>query len=543
MKRIITGSLAAMIALTTLASCSSDAKVTETSETKATYDSSKASWEQDKSDIELEWFIAYDWVDVNFDAENSLFDKYIYDNTGVKIKYSIGSQEKLSALMATDTLPDIVTYDANSPERLSLEDAGQLLPLDELRENFAPDFQVSEAQMDWYANEKDGHWYGLVSYFYDMDDTYERGGYIESHNMNFARQDIMNDLGIDPESMNTKDGFIAALQTVKDADISYNGQKVIPYLGNNVAHLAEQFGLDREDADGNLLNEMRQSEYLEALLFLNEIYNKGLTTDEVFTMDSTLRRQLVSSGGIFAGTTQAFLAGKDVLFFNDADALMQGVGLIEGDSKKDAIISPSPMGGWTATMISKNTKSPERAISLLAFLSQPEVSLSYYYGGIDGYDVVDGKAIVKADRAAERSADSAAFDAKYRSYIQEFVNDFVWVKAYEPVDGMDALNVDLLKYTEEWVNGNIYDDKIFTSVQPESGSDMTAIAAQLTAYWEQQYPLIVMAATEEEAITIYEESIAQMDTMGMESLDEYKNERFQANKAKVGVEFAWPRNN
>ena len=35
-----------------------------------TYDPAKASWQQDTSPIELEWFVAYDWEDLNFDPEN-----------------------------------------------------------------------------------------------------------------------------------------------------------------------------------------------------------------------------------------------------------------------------------------------------------------------------------------------------------------------------------------------------------------------------------------------------------------------------------------
>lgn len=548
MKRAIAWILTAAMAAALLTGCSGDSGTPQSPGSQApaqetfVYDPDKASWEQDTSPIELEWFVAYDWEDLNFDPENNAFDEYVYTNTGVTIKFTIGSQEKLNVLMTTDSLPDIVTYDAASAERVSMEDSGLLLPLDELAEQYAPDLQVPEAQRKWYANAKDGHWYALVGYFYDLEDTYARGGYVESHNMNFARKDIMEDLEIDPESMTTKEGFLAALQKVKDAGVTYNGQTVIPFIGDEVEYLAEQFGMDRESPEGDLLNPKRQPEFLEALLFLNEIYTRGLTTDEIFTMDTTLRRQLVSSGAVFAGTRQNYLNGKDTLFYADPEALMMGVGLMQGDGGREAIISPSPTGGWAATMISANCKNPQRAAALLSFLTQPEISLSFYYGGIDGYDIIDGKAVIKPEREAERQADTTAFNAKYRSNVQDLVCDFVWVKAYEPTDSLDALGQDLIAYTEKWVNGHIFDDKIFTDTAPESGSDLAAIAAQINAYWGQQFPMIVMASTPEEAEKIYNDTIAQMDVMGMEELDAYQNERFHANKEKMGLTFAWPRN-
>lgn len=550
MKRGGAITLAAFLALTMLPGCGAKTdkeslQQTEGSspeETDFVYDPDKASWQQDTSPLELEWFVAYDWADLSFDPENNKFDEYVYTNTGITIKFTIGSQEKLNVLMATESLPDLVTYDAASMERVSLEESGQLLPLDELKEKYAPDMQVPQAQIDWYTNAKDGHWYSLVGYFYDLEDTYARGGYIETHNMNFARKDIMEDLGIDPASMNTKEGFIAALQKVKDANVTYNGQTVIPYIGDEVEFLAEQFGMDRENKEGELLNAKRQPEFLEALLFLNEIYTKGLTTDEIFTMDTTLRRQLVSSGSVFAGTRHNYLNGKDTLFYADPDALMIGTGLITGDSGKEAYISPSPTGGWAATMITSNCKNPQRAAALLSFMTQPEISLSYYYGGIDGYDIIDGKAIIKPEREAERTADTTAFNAKYRSTVQDLVCDYVWVNAYEPTETLDAMGLDKVAYTEKWVNGHIFDGKIFTDVAPEAGSDLAAISAQLNAYWGQQFPMIVMAKTPEEATQLYNDTIAQMDIMGMADLDAYQNERFQENKKKMGLDFAWPRN-
>lgn len=506
------------------------------------YDSSKPSWEQDKTPIELEWFVAYDWAAMNFDPEYNQFDQYVVENTGVKIKFSIGSQEKLNMLIATDSLPDIVTYDAVSSERLALENGGKLWSLDELTEKYAPDIQVPQGMIDWYRNKKDNQWYVLVGYFYDLEEAYERGGYIESHNMNFARKDIMEQLDIDPASMTTKEGFLEALRKVKEANIQYEGQTVIPYVADDVECLAEQFGLDREDKEGNLLNIKRQPEYLEALLFLNQIYREGLTTDEIFTMDNTLRKQMVTSGTVFAGTRVNYLNGKDTLYYNDPDALMMGVGYITGDGEKEAIVSPSPTAGWAATMITKNCKNPARAASLLSFLTREEISLSYWYGGIDGYDIVDGSAVIKPERAEERKADASAFDAKYRSTLQDLVCDYVWVKKYEPKTGLDDLEQDRLNYQHQWVDGHIYDDKIFNDVSPDSGSDFAAIDAQLTSYWSQQFPMMIMAATPEEAEQVYQNAIAQMDHMGMDKLDEYKNQRFQENKKKMGVDFAWPRN-
>ena len=410
-----------------------------------------------------------------------------------------------------------------------------------MTQQYAPDFKAIDQMQDWYRN-KDGNWYAYASYFYDIADTYERGGYLETHNMNFARRDIMDQLGIKDEDMQTKEGLIKVLHKVQDAKIEYNGAVVDPWINTDETFLAEQFGLDRESPEGELLCSIRQPEILEALLFYNRLYREGLITDEEFTRDKQLTDQKVSSGHVFAGITHNYLNGKAPLFNTDNNALMGGVGHIKGDSGKSPIISPSPSGGWTGTMITKNCENPDRAIRLFAFLTQEECIRAASFGGLNGYDIVDGEAVIKPEYQAELDSDPQAWNSKYKAGGIDYFSDWVVIQQIYPEIPVDAIAADLAAYNEKYVKGNMYDDKIFTDVKPGGGSELAAVQAQIDEYWKQQKPLVIMASTPEEATKLYNEAIAQMDALGMVELDASKNERFQENKAKMDVEFAWPRN-
>lgn len=507
------------------------------------FDESKADWAKHKNEpVELEWFVAYDWATANFDPAGNLFDKDLFDRTGVKIKWSIGDQQKLATLIATDALPDLVTYDMNSNERLTLEKDGKLLALDTLRDQYAPNYRPPKGMEDWYRA-KDGHWYAHASYFYDIKEMKERGGYLVSHNMNFARFDIMKELGIKAEDMQTKDGFIDALKKFKDSGYKYKDLKMYPFVGNDVMTLAEQFGLDREDKDGHLLNPMRQPEYAEAYLYLNRIYREGLMSDEVFTMDKTQQQQLTGTGAVFAGFPHVFLLGKQQLYEQDHNALMGGIGYIKGDSGKAPIVTPSPTGGWTGTMIPKKCKNPERAIQLFSYLNQADSHLARGLGfGWKGYELVDGKAKPQKERLEELAADPQAQNLKYNSTATDFFCDWVTVLQYQYIDPDNAYLQDQEHYTKTWAEGHMYDDKIFSNVQPEAGSDLAVVAQKLEDYFKPIGTEIIMAGSEEEAKSLLENAIKEMDGMGMKDLDAYKDQRFQENKKKMGVKFAWPRN-
>lgn len=493
------------------------------------------SWSQDTSPVTLEWFVAYDWASNTFDPVNNVTDKYINEKTGVTIKWSYGNLEKLNMLITTDSLPDIVTYDMVSSERLTMENSGLLQPMDDLMEQYAPDMIVPQEMMDWYRNEKDGHWYAFASYYGDT----SGGDYqFATNNQFYARSDIMEQLGITREDMNTKEGFIQALKKVKDAGIEYNGIRVEPFIGENVTFVAEQFGAAREDSDGNMVNIMRQPEYLEALLFFNRLYKEGLMSDEVFTMDEQLRRQKVASGAVFCGLDWTYLDGLEDLYYADNNALMKHIGTIQGDGGKEPVLSPSSTGGWTGTMISENCEHPERAIRLFALLTQDEMNLAYNYGGIGGYDIVDDTAQIKPEILAEREKDPEAYNNKYITDAEYLVNWEI-IDKYASKDNLSTFQIDQIETNAENA-GLCFNDKPFFNVAPEGGSDLAAKQAQIDQYWKQQYPQIVMAPDAEKAAELFSQTMEQMDAMGMVELDAYKNERFQANKEKLGMILALP---
>ncbi|GHU58696.1 hypothetical protein FACS189444_2770 [Spirochaetia bacterium] len=493
--------------------------------------------------VTLEWFVAYDWDNSLWDPSTNEFDKYIFDNVNVNLVRSSGDVEKLHALIATNSLPDIVTYNAVSSERVEMEDSGMLLSLEDLITQYNVDFRVVPALKDWYRN-KDGKWYTFVSHFYDIKDVEQRGALLPGRT-NTVRKDILTQLNIDPATLRTKDGFLAAAEKVKAANITYNGMKVIPVMDLGGTDLALQFGAALEDRNGNLLNLQRQPEYLEALLFQNEIYRRGLTSDETFTMDDNQHQQLYSTGQVFASGRlggQTYYGRKN-LYYTDNNALMESFGPITGSAGKESIAISDSTGGWAGTMITKNAKNPGKAIELLAFLTRPEISISTdaSFGGINGYDLRDGKAYIKSQRKAEYEADPVGFENKYMSRIGSYLTDWVNALVIQPAVSGDATLDDKTVANEKWLKGHYYDTKIF-DIPMVSGSDLAGMDAQIRTYWQEQYPLIVMASSSAEATRLYNNAIAQMDKMGMAQIDTWKNERFQENKKKLNLEFAWPPN-
>jgi putative aldouronate transport system substrate-binding protein len=499
------------------------------------------SWRQDKTPYTLKWFVAYDWYGKTFNPKVNLGDRHILEETGISLEIDSGNYEKLNLLISTGDLPDLVTFDAVSSQRTLLEDGGVLYDLEELSAKYAPDLNVPQSMKDWYRA-KDGKWYTIASYYYGPERTSaEFGGYYATHNLNYARQDILDQTGMRLENMKTKAGFLNALREVKRRNIQYGGKTVLPYIGADPANLAAQFGADLEDKDGNLADIRRTPEYLEALLYLNTMFNEGLITDEEFTMNTQMRDQKTANGEVFAasGWLTVSLPRKS-LYTLDGNAKFMYAGIINGgDSGKTPVLEAVSCGGWTGTMIAKNCRNPVKAIQFMAYMTSEKATLDQWYG-YGTYDIVNGKVVRKPEKEKEYEENYQAAYAKYNLNIEYFV-DWTIIEKYTGFNP-HALYYDIDHYNQEHDRSiTMYDNKAFTFVAPEDGSDLSVMDLRVEDYWKQQIPKMIMAKNSDECARIYRDSLAQADSLGMKAVDDYQNQRFIENKKRLGVQRVWPR--
>lgn len=497
------------------------------------------SWKKDSSPITIDWFVAYDWYGKVFDPVNNLADKKLQTETGITINVITGDTDKLNALIVSGELPDVVTFDAVASQRLQMEDSGLVLDLEELSEKYAPDLNVPQSQKDWYRND-DGKWYSLVSFYYGPERcTDEFGGFLVTHNSNFVRMDLLEQIGMSMEDLKTKEGFYEALKKVKDEKLQYDGMDVIPLTGVYAINMAQQFGVQLEDKEGDLQDIKLQPEYLEALKFYNRLYREGLITTDEFTQDQTQRDQKVASGQVFMA--QGWMTVKQprsALYSSDPNAKMLYCGSITtGDSGNQHYLSSINAAGWTTTMITKSAEHPDRIISLLSYLTQEEAALDEEYG-CGCYDIVDGKAIRKEEAVKEYEDDYNAAYNKYNMNLS-FAMDYTIIQKYENLNVENELEKDRINMERD-KDAQLYDDKCFSDINPMAGTDLAAIKASIDEYWKSAEPQMIMASSEEECEMLYQQAIDQIKSMGFDQLYEFQNEKFHKNKQKLGIDFAWP---
>jgi putative aldouronate transport system substrate-binding protein len=499
------------------------------------------SWETDMSLITIKWFVAFDWYAKTWNPGGNTSDAKLLEKTGITLEISSGDNDKLNALIAADSLPDLVTMDITASQRTLLENNGKVLPLEPLFEKYAPDVNIPKSQRNWYRN-PNGNWYAVASYYYGPERTNDTfGGYLVTHNNNFARQDILREIGMTAEDLRTKDGFLDALRKVKP--LTYNGIPIIPYTGWWTPFIAAQFGMDLEDASGNLLQPRRQPEWLEALKFANTLYREGLISDEEFTQNQAQRDQKVASGQVFSGTgTMTVQSPRQALYAYDTDALIVYAGQMQGgDAGKVPLLEGVASGGWTGTMITSNAKNVDRIAQFISYMSQEESTLDAAPDiGADTYDLINGKMVRKQKAIDAFESDFQTAKSKYLMNVEFFV-DWTIIQKYTG-DTPATIWEEQTMQIEKDKRIHVYDSKTFQAIIPEGGSDLAALKASLDAYYDMAEKQIIMASSEEECEAQYRQVIQTMENMGWAALEEYENNKFNEAKAKLGITLAWPRN-
>lgn len=503
----------------------------------------EGSWSTNKdTPVTIDWFMAYDWFGSTFDAENNAGWARILEDTGVTINFQSGDTDKLNMLIASGSLPDVITMDASATQRKLLENSGALTPLDTLIEQYAPDMNVPQSMLDWYRND-DGHTYIIASYYYGDERTNsDFGGMYVTHNKNAVRVDILEQIGMTMDDLHTPDGVLAALRAVKANNIQYNGVDVIPFGVLDLEMLATQFGWKPENEDGSLNVLWRSPEYLEALKWANTLYNEGLMTDEVFTWDRNQSREAISKGIVFFGIGWDGM-NKDcrrALYSADNNAMILTCGRMDQANEETVYYPGVSCAGWTGTMITAGAENQDRIIQLFAYLTSEIGTLDAYYGtGV--YEIVDGAYSMTEEKRAEYDADYNAAFAKYNHDFTYFV-DFTIIQKYWPkTSSTNPVDADIEK-SEIEPDVPMYDNKCFSNLDPDAGTDLAALNTVINDYWSQMYPTMVMASSQEECEAIWASALEQIDAMGFQQVQDYRGEQFAQNKARLGLEFAYPGN-
>ncbi len=536
----------AVLMLSGAAACSGTAETGETAEdaSYAGMDGTEAAgtpaWQKyAKEEITLDWYVNYSWFATPW-GEN-LVSQTITEETGVNVNFitPIGNEtEKLNALIASDSLPDIITLGYWEPQVNEVIKKDLVYPLNELADTYDPYFwEVTDPQaVSWYTSE-DGNIYAYPNSSTTPQDV-EENELIGSNETFLVRKDIYEAIG--SPDMTTPEGFTAAVKAAAEMFPEVEGGALIP-IGAHVFDNEGNVSFDKYlmnflavpwEKDGKVYDRYTDTEYIRWLKVFRELGEEGYLANDIFVDTRTQMEEKLAQGRYFCMLYQYtdMLAQQKQLYANHPDRVYMAVEGPRNSAGDDPTVPATGISGWTVTLISKNCEHPERAIAFMDYLLSEHGQMMTYLG-VEGvtYDMVDGKPVLKDEVRELLDTDRETYDKLYGAdnaywMLQDNVMQMQWKQETSPAVAQ------LEEWSRKYVTYNGQMDAELPLDLPEASADN-----KITRLWSETLPRLLLAPSEEEFDRIFAEFVAEREQLGFAAVMEKRTEYMNDAKEKLGM--------
>ncbi len=463
--------------------------------------------------------------------------------TGVKIviENPTGDPlEKLNLMLTGGTYPDLVLMQRSDDIVNRYIEAGALLPLNDLIDAYAPNVKAMYGDLLAKITQDDGNIYYLSSY-YGLDPDASSGVLI--------RRDLLAEVVGEERAYSndwfTQSEFIEILRQFKalhpdGIGMTFNAETASYYT----KALYGMYGIKTfydENGDGQLQLQCKNPKFLEAMKFLNTLYTEGLLEKEWVTNKKDQWVQKCASGNVFAtfcsywstndaNTSLAATIGPEAQF-------MSYKVVPDNMDHTETLYNGRNSLGNDAIAITKNCQNPEAVMKVIDFLASEEGQYLLMWG-IEGKDwnLVDGV----------HTPVQAVVDGFNTDWTNTIINTGIrkWTWFIKNGKGADGTWYDVTKVNmgaaEAWANESfeetdLWDMDEFVGLEP-SGSSLEALYYQkITDDFNQMFPNIINASSNEEAEKLYNQMIDTLNNDGAEIVEAYITQKYQQRMAQWGL--------
>lgn len=498
-------------------------------------------WQQHAEDeVTLDWYVNYSWYTTPW-GDNAV-SKAITEETGVNINFitPIGSEtEKFNALIASNTLPDIITLGWWENQVDEMIDKGMVYALNELADEYDPYFwKVADPDVvNWYTRE-DGNIYCYPNSSYVPAD-FEEHDDIGSNQTFLVRKDIYEAIG--SPDMTTPEGFKDAVRKAAEMFPEVDGEPLIP-IG---AHEFDETGCVSFDQylqnflavpyekNGVCYDRYTDPEYIRWLKVFRELGTEGYLKNDIFIDQRTQMEEKLARGQYFCLIYQRtdMEAQQIALYDKDPEKIYMAVDGPKNSRGDDHVLPLSGINGWTVTLISKNCEHPDRAIELFSYMMSEHGQLMIYKG-VEGvtYDWVDGEAVTRPEVEELLLSDRVQYDKIYGAddaywMLQDNVMQLKWKgKLKEPMAQLTEWSYPYTHYLGQY-------EIVF-----EANSEAGIADINIKKLWSETLPKLLLAPTEEDFDRILNEFIKKRETLDYASVMEESTRQINEAKEKLGLE-------
>lgn len=497
-------------------------------------------WQKHADDkVTLDWYVNFSWYTTPW-GEN-VVSKAITEKTGVNINFitPIGSEaEKFNAMIASDSLPDIITLGWWETQLDEMIDRDMVYALNELADEYDPYFfSVADADVvNWYTRE-DGNIYCYPNSSYSPSD-YDEHDDIGANQTFLVRKDIYEAIG--SPDMTTPEGFKEAVYKATEMFPEVDGEPLIPIGAHEFTDSGcvsfdqnlQNFLAIPYEKNGIAYDRYTDEEYIRWLKTFRELGADGYLKNDIFIDQRTQMDEKLEKGRYFCMIYQRtdIEAQQKKLYANNPDMIYIAVDGPKNSNGDDHVLPGTGINGWTVTLISKNCERPDRAIELFSYMMSEEGQLMLYKG-VEGvtYDWVDGEVVLKPEVEELLLTDRNEYDRLYGAdsaywMLQDNVMQLKWsTDIKEPMAQLEEWTYKYTHYLGQY------------EILFEANSEAGIADINIKKLWSDTLPKLLLAPTEEEFDRILNEFVKNRDKMGYHCMMEESTRQMTQAKKKLGL--------
>lgn len=492
------------------------------------------------------------WEPPSWDMTEGTITGDISRITGLALDITVPPQNadtQLSLMLLNDNLPDIISL-TDSTTISQLITSGKVWELEEFLRKYCPESHLLTNFPEDIKEElinRDGGWYALPSHINSTGAReiwkpnsvfYEEIVTNRDNNAIIWNKNLLEQAGLNLDDLRTETQVLDALEKVKQMNLTVDGQPVIPllvdgkdYQDPTIKYLACSFGAEYVDENGAYCDVILKPEMKHALFFLNTMIRKGYVTPEQLTLQNSRIKEYMTSGRIFC-----FIGNVANSGINATQWISTGPILSSGGEQPVLGKNLRAPTGWLGTFISKDCENPEAVAKFIDYMSSEEGMMFWNYGYEGrGYQITKDGLVKRSEEGIE---DSAAYSQTGQGAWWMFTN-VSWEQSVllEPEKGgrLDAEKDIYIAFSKD-ENTVIYDASLLTIPREimSSENEFDGIQTDINEYKKRQLSLLILAQSEQEFEERYQEFIETLKQLGIEKLDELKDEAYRKNCIKYG---------
>jgi len=452
----------------------------------------------------------------------------------VEIQQPTGNpEEKLSLMLASGDLPDIVLMDRRSDIVNKYIAAGGLIALNDLIDQHGPDIQSMYGDVLNKSRYEDGKNYFLNNW-YGVDPDPDRGINI--------RMDLLKEMGYGEQAERgdyfTQQQFVEMLTTFKN---QYSGDgSTIPFTINGeymetvLSTFRGMYGMKHYYETGNQLQlDVRDPKYLDMVKFINQLYRDGLLDREWAINKEDLFKQKLISGQVMAAN--GGLPDEPNSIFRDDEGedtdkqfYMFKV-VADGVNPNATTYSPRSSLGWDAIGITASNKHPEETIKFMNYLASEEGQYLLMWG-VEGlhWDFTDGNRQPKPEIIP-------GFRNDWGAYSKETgIRKWTWFikNGYgsdgTPFDVVTRYDIDKIRaHARVSMVDSVWDTAQYDNLGPLGGTPDALAEQKLRDIIDQGFSKMVYVSSEAEVEIEYNNMIAELEANNASAIEAIYSRNYQ----------------